>query len=85
MNFIDWGLLGVPGIQVSRERGCRVYISLEKGTINKTSGEKVFEQSLGKYAQGQQDITLPLNLASGVYLLRLTTGKKAQQTIVIKK
>jgi hypothetical protein len=54
-------------------------------TINKTSGERVYSASLGKYAKGQQDITLPLKLASGVYLLKVSSGKAAYQTVVIRK
>jgi hypothetical protein len=50
-----------------------------------TSGEKVYSTALGKYPQGQSDITLTLDLKPGAYILRLLTAGKQQQTVVIKK
>jgi hypothetical protein len=51
-------------------------------TVN---GKAVYQADLGKYPQGQQDITLTLNLQPGAYILRLTTGKTTQQSVIIRK
>jgi hypothetical protein len=48
-------------------------------------GQCLYLESLGVLGEGRQDITLPLSLNPGVYLLKVITGEKSHQTIVVHK
>jgi hypothetical protein len=48
-------------------------------------GQRLHFESLGVLGEGRQDITLPLSLHSGVYVLKVITGEKSHQTIVVHK
>jgi hypothetical protein len=54
-------------------------------TVYKAAGVMVYEASLGKFAQGQQNITLSLRLDPGAYVLKLIAGDKVYQSVVIRK
>ena len=70
------------GINVSFYQQKEEKVSIQISTLN---GKAVYQADLGKYPQGQQDITLSLNLQPGAYILRLTTGKTTQQSVIIRK
>ncbi len=70
------------GINVSFFQQKEEKVSIQISTVN---GKAVYQADLGKYPQGQQDITLTLNLQPGAYILRLTTGKITQQSVIIRK
>jgi uncharacterized protein len=70
------------GINVSFFQQKEEKVSIQISTVN---GKAVYQADLGKYPQGQQDITLTLNLQPGAYILRLTTGKTTQQSVIIRK
>ena len=48
-------------------------------------GQCLYLESLGVLGEGRQDITLPLSLPLGVYLLKVITGEKSHQTLVVHK
>jgi len=48
-------------------------------------GQRLHFESLGVLGEGRQDITLPLPLHSGVYVLKVITGEKSHQTVVVHK
>ena len=70
------------GINVSFFQQKEEKVSIQISAVN---GKAVYRADLGKYPQGQQDITLTLNLQPGAYILRLTTGKTTQQSVIIRK
>ena len=70
------------GINVSFFQQKEEKVSIQISAVN---GKAVYRADLGKYPQGQQDITLSLNLQPGAYILRLTTGKTTQQSVIIRK
>ena len=54
-------------------------------SVYTTNGNCIYSADLGKYAVGEQKLTLSLNLPTGVYVFKLTTDSKQYQTIVIRK
>ena len=70
------------GINVSFYQQKEDKVSVQISTVN---GKAVYQADLGKYPQGQQDITLTLDLQPGAYILRLTTGKNTHQSVIIRK
>ncbi len=61
---------------VASEVGVAVYTA---------GGQCLYLESLGVLGEGRQDITLPLSLPPGVYLLKVITGEKSHQTLVVHK
>jgi hypothetical protein len=61
----------------------QVEFSAVQVAVFTTSGQRVYLESLGTLPEGQQDITLKLSLKAGVYVLKVFTGKKAYQTVVV--
>ncbi len=50
-----------------------------------TGGQHLHFESLGVLGEGRQDITLPLSLPPGVYLLKVITGETSHQTVVVHR
>lgn len=59
--------------------------SLVQVAVYKTGGQQVYESTLGLYPEGQQNLTLTLRLNPGAYVLKLFTGEKVYQSVLIRK
>jgi len=55
------------------------------GSIYTSSGKCILNSNLGHFIIGKQKILLNINLNSGMYIFKLTTGSKEYQTIILKK
>lgn len=59
--------------------------SIVRVAVYKIDGQQVYNATLGSYPEGQQNLTLTLRLDPGAYVLKLFTGEKVYQSVLIRK